>query len=145
MNTLYISPHKRNIKKQKDNIKGQFNNNISEFPILPTIKTNISNKIKTNSWSNLDTINIINTQTINTETINTPPIKQNAIHRCNKLLHLTLEQKSRDEQNNQYGKESEYWGVKSLLDPDSDHSDNEYDVNKNIELVYNLESKTDEY
>jgi hypothetical protein len=151
MENKYIPPNKRN-RQPKNNVnKNNLNLMTDAFP--PLNKSNINvNVINTSKWNNhnlnISTNNNNNNNNLKISTNNKIKEKQQenlklqTLNR-NKLLSLTLEQYERDKINEELQEESPYWGVKNLLDPDSDYSEEEYDINKHDDSSNN--SNDDNY
>jgi hypothetical protein len=138
MKNNYIPPYKR-----EKNLFG--NRKPIEFPKLTTNPThnNINNNSQWNkkiSFSNLlnNSNTDISSNVINNINCDQTDFLNNQHQNKNKLLHLTFEQSRRDQINNDLQDESPYWNVKNLLDPDSDNSEDEYDVNKDNDVGNNL-------
>jgi hypothetical protein len=133
MSNAYIPPCKRNKNRNSENktIK-------NEFPSLNT-STPISNK-NIGAWNNKINFSKINSNNNSSDKFidKTNLEKQNEFFIEQKktqdnLMALTLEQSERDKLNVELKDESPFWGIKSLLEPESDISDDEYDVNKDDE------------
>ena len=133
--SIYIPPHKR--EKQLVNKSKQ-----EDFPELISYSNNNDNKNNNNSkWNkkisfskllnNSNTVNSSNKKYIQNDFIKNQ--KQNR----EKLFKLTLEQAEREKLNLELQQDSPYWNEKNLLDPDTDNSEEEYDVNKQEETYNN--------
>lgn len=99
-------------------------NDIEEFPALPSInKTVIQPTPNAKTWASVAKIN----EECETQYRNTLKTKQNKyIQEQNKVRQqmqaLTIEQLRRDKLNEEFGEYSPYWGVKNLMDSDTDES-----------------------
>jgi len=163
MKQPYIPPHKQpaylfNNIDVKNNIDLKNNidaNNDIEFPKL-NINSNygssnskwskpltFSEILKSNSCESYDNSN---------NTFNTPnrvrekqtQFLKNQKNNRNRLFKITLEQAERDKINYELQEESPYWNEKNLLDPESDNSEEEYDINKQEESCNNNNNDTTE-
>jgi hypothetical protein len=142
MENKYIPPNKRNRQHKK-------NGNVVAEP-FPQLNNNyIKSNINISRWNNNlkisnDTPNTNYTNYTNKKNKEQLQVilKTQTLNR-NKLLNLTIEQHERNKINEELKEESPYWDLKNLLDPDSDNSEEEYDINKHNESGNN--SNEDNY
>ena len=136
MKQQYIPPHKRDQYKIND-LEDTIDVNYIDFPKLTIINTgggvsreSVWNKKKVFSFG-------ANANGANANGASVDKKQQffkNQQKTRNRLLQLTLEQSERDKINYQLQEESPFWNEKNLLDPDSDISEEEYDINKDQEI-----------
>lgn len=115
-----------NYEKQDKNLstKQLDINDTEEFPALPSRKKPVIQPTQTaNSWASVAKIN----EECDTPFTNILKTKQNKyIQEQNKVRQqmqaLTIEQLRRDKLNEELGEYSPYWGVKNLMDSDTDES-----------------------